>query len=261
VAVASPKGGSGKTTMSLNLAVSLAEAGLKVVLVDADPNGDVLSAISARERATMGLFDAVAGEVDSSQLLLSTAIPNLKVVPSMGPVVPHGISDRLSDATMTRLVFEGLRGGADIVVVDTPAGMFGMTAQILDVATHVLGVLQAESIAKRSFTMFERGLKAHGNPPEVLGVVLNMFQRSHRASLSVLLDAGLDMPDSWLFQTTIPRNDVFLDASEAGRPVRFAESDAGPVVSLLFDTLASEVRDRLQLVQTATRRLEGSFLV
>lgn len=261
VAVASPKGGSGKTTLSLNVSVSLAQAGLRVVLVDADPNGDVLSAISARERATMGLFDAVAGEVDASQLLLNTAIANMKVVPSMGPVVPHGLADRLADATMTRLVFEGLRGGADIVVVDTPAGMFGMSAQVLEVSTHVLGVLQAESIAKRSFTMFERGLKALADPPEVLGVVLNMFQRSHRASLSVLLDAGIDMPESWLFQTTIPRNDVFLDASEAGRPVRFADSDAGPVVSLLFDTLASEVRERLQLVQAEAPTLEGSFLV
>jgi chromosome partitioning protein len=183
VAVASPKGGSGKTTVSLNLAVSLAESGLKVVLVDADPNGDVLSAIAARERATMGLFDAVAGEVDASQLLLDTAVTNLKVVPSMGDEVPVGISERLGDSTMTKLVLEGLRGGADIVIVDTPAGMFGMTAQILDACTHVIGVLQAESIAKRSFTMFEKGLAALPTSPEVLGVVLNMFQRSHGASL------------------------------------------------------------------------------
>jgi chromosome partitioning protein len=261
IAVASPKGGSGKTTLSLNLAVSLAESGLRVVLVDADPNGDVLSAISARGRATTGLFEAVAGDVDAAQLLLNTAIPNLKVVPAMGPNVLDGIAERLADSTMTRLVFQGLRGGADVVVVDTPAGMFGMTAQILEISTHVIGVLQAESIARRSFSMFQQGLNVLGHRPNVLGVVLNMFRRSHSASLAVLLDAGLDMPDGWLFQTTIPRNDVFLEASESGRPVRFTETDSASVISLLFDTLASEVKDRLALVQSVRPKLQGSFLV
>jgi hypothetical protein len=88
-----------------------------------------------------------------------------------------------------------------------------------------------------------------------------MFQRSHGASLSVLLDAAVDMPEDWMFQTTIPRNDVFLDASEAGRPVRFAQTGSASVVSLLFDTLASEVRERLKLVQAEPSTLEGSFLL
>lgn len=261
VAMASPKGGSGKTTLALNLAVSLAQSGLSVVLVDADPNGDVLSSISARERATAGLFDAVAGEVDASQLLLNTAVANLKVVPSLGPSLPHGISNRLSDTTMCRLVFDGLRSGADVVVVDTPAGMFGISAQVLELCTHVIGVLQAESIAKRSFSMFRQGLDALVRSPTVAGVALNMFRRSHGASLSVLLDAGVDLPESWLFQTTIPRSDVFLEASDAGKPIRFAESDAASLISLLFDTLASEVRERLGLSQTKRPKLAGSFVL
>src|SRR5439155_865289 len=51
IAVASPKGGSGKTTVSLNLSLALARRGLHVILVDGDVNGDVLSAVDAHGTA------------------------------------------------------------------------------------------------------------------------------------------------------------------------------------------------------------------
>jgi chromosome partitioning protein len=257
--IASPKGGCGKTTISLNLAVSLAKGGLNVVLVDTDPNGDVLSAISGRERTRRGgIFDALERGHDGSEFMLETVIERLRLVPATGGDATRRDPDMGTEGSW-QAVFRGLRDAADLVIVDLPAGMHGLTSRVLDGCTHVLGVLQAESIAKRSFSMFAKGLEALPRPPEVVGVVLNMFRRSHSASLSVLVDAG-DLPSSWLFETTIPRNDAFLDAAEQGMPVAFAAGDSSSFIGLLFDTLSKELADRMKLGKAEKAKALGSFL-
>lgn len=258
--IASPKGGCGKTTIALNLAVSLAKSGLRVVLVDADPNGDVLSAIAARERPRRGgIFDALERGHDGSEFELETVIERLRVVPATGGDAARRAPDMGTEGSWQE-VFRGMRDNADLVIVDLPAGMYGVTSRVLDACTHVLGVLQAETIPKRSFNMFQKGLEALPRAPEVVGVVLNMFRRSHSASLSVLVDAGVDLPSSWLFETTVPRHDVFLDAAEEGMPVALI-SGPGAFIGTLFETLATELGDRMKLGKTEKPKVVGSFLV
>jgi chromosome partitioning protein len=261
VGIASPKGGCGKTTIALNLAVSLAKSGLRVVLIDADPNGDVLSSIASRERVRSGVFDAITEDTEVSELEMDTAIPGLRVIPAMGDVVPQVLLEGGTDSGLCRRLFDVPARNADLVLVDLPAGMFGMSSEILGACSHVLGVLQAEAIPKRSFEMFRRGLDVRRQSPEVVGVILNMFRRNHSASVSVLVDAGLELPDHWVFETSIPRNDAFLDASAAGMPLTMTDGDSAAVIALLFDALAAELRDRLGLSMPAPRARPASFLV
>jgi chromosome partitioning protein len=258
--IASPKGGCGKTTIALNLAVSLANAGLRVVLVDADPNGDVLSSIAGRERPRRGgIFDALERGHDGSELELETVIERLRVVPATSGDAARRAPDMGEEGSWPD-VLRGIRDHADIVIVDLPAGMYGLASRVLNGCTHVLGVLQAETIPKRSFSMFQKGLESLPRAPEVVGVVLNMFRRSHSASVSVLADAGVDFPASWMFETTIPRNDAFLDAAEEGMPVALA-GNSGTFIGLLFDTLAKELMDRMKLGKTEKAKVAGSFLL
>jgi chromosome partitioning protein len=260
LAIASPKGGCGKTTIALNLAVSLANGGLRIVLVDADPNGDVLSSIAGRERPRRGgIFDALERGHDGSEFELETVIDRLRVVPATSGDVARRAPD-MGEQGAWQDVLWGIRDHADLVIVDLPAGMHGLASRILDACTHVLGVLQAETIPKRSFSMFQKGLESLPRAPEVVGVVLNMFRRSHSASLSVLADAGVDFPASWMFETTIPRNDAFLDAAEEGMPVALA-GNSGTFIGLLFDTLAKELVERMKLGKTEKAKAVGSFLL
>jgi cellulose biosynthesis protein BcsQ len=127
--------------------------------------------------------------------------------------------------------------------------MFGATTQILQAATHVIGVLQAEAIANRSFTRFVEALRALPDErrPEVVGIVVNMLQTRVGASLAVFQSAVTDLPGDWLFETTIPRHRAFLDATHAGLPLRHLDDVAPPAVAWLFDNLAAEVAERLRL--------------
>lgn len=260
VAIASPKGGCGKTTISLNLAVALARTGLRVTLVDADPNGDVLSALASRARSTSGVFDALALDADASTMLIQTAVPGLSVVPAMGEDVASSLQDpAVPDSGMWRRLLEGLPD-ADVVLVDLPAGMFGMSGEVLGACSHVVGVLQADVVPKRSFEMFRRALDARIDAPEVLGVILNMFERSLPASVSVLLDAGDDLPSGWLLETTIPRNRVFSDANEQGLPVSMSEAAQARTIGVLFDAIADELRTRLGIAAPSVRQPKAFLL-
>jgi cellulose biosynthesis protein BcsQ len=249
VAVVSPKGGCGKTTVALNLAVSLARQGRSVLLVDADINGDVLSAIDSRSRAEVGTYDLLTGVGLIERALLPTMLPKLKILPAVGRELPHPDLLMADHTRRWRTLMSELAERAEIVLVDAAAGMFGSAYQLLRASTHVLGVLQAERIADRSFVRFMDALQTlpGDQRPAVLGVVLNMLQTKHDGSLSVMLNACHDFPSDWLFETSIMRHPAFLDATHAGVPLRNLDEYAPPAVAWLFDTHAGEVTQRLKL--------------
>lgn len=255
VAVVSPKGGCGKTTVSLNLALSLARQGRSVVLVDADVNGDVLSSIDARSRASIGAFDVLFGRGSLDEALIKTVLPNFQILPAVGNRLPSA-SELASDRTAAwRGLLEDLSRRAEVVLVDTPAGMFGVTHQILGAASHVVGVLQAEQIAARSFERFSEGVEAvpAARRPSVAGIVVNMLLTRQDASMSVFQSACQDLPAEWLFDTSIPRHVTFLDATHAGVPLRHLDEQAPPAIAWLFDTLAAELANRIALGVTGAR--------
>ena len=248
LSVASPKGGCGKTTVALNIALSLARQGRSVILVDADINGDILSSIDARHRAEHGAFEVLIGAAAIDEALLGTVLPRFKILP-VGNKLPSAatLSADLASAWSALLLDLSMR--AELVIVDTPAGMFGITQQVLRASTHVLGVLQAEVVANRSFARFAEGLESipEEHRPDIVGIVINMLQTTHSASLSVFQGACTDLPSKWLFDTSIPRHNVFLDSTAAGVPLRHLDEQAPPAIAWLFDNLAAEIVERLGL--------------
>jgi chromosome partitioning protein len=249
VAVASPKGGCGKSTIALNLSLSLARRGNSVMLVDSDVNGDVLSALDARDKVKIGALDVIHERLHLRDAVMNTVLSQFKLVPAVGKELPPlDVLDADHTERWRELLTEASKQ-ADIVVVDTPAGMLGTTRQVLASCTHVIGVLQAEAIAERSFQRFTQALERLPGP-QLLGVVLNMLQTRHGVSLNVLQNTCSSEIGPWLFDTTIPRHPAFLDAAATGSPLRRLDDNAPPAVAFLFDNLASEVAERLGLVTT-----------
>jgi capsular exopolysaccharide synthesis family protein len=117
IVVTSPNPGEGKSTTASNLAAVLAQAGDRVILVDAD-----MRRSSLRKRfggsSSFGLTGLLYNDVhDPSLALVSTAWQNLRLLPA--GVLPPNPSELLTSNRMTRLI-EKLRGMADYVIFDTP---------------------------------------------------------------------------------------------------------------------------------------------
>ena len=129
LAITSQKGGVGKTTVSVNLAYSLARRGWNTLLVDTDPQGSVGLSLSEKARKCKGLYDAVNSGASAEGMILGTRLPELKILTSGKP---HGyfeaVQPGIDGVAAMRRVVDDLRGRKqfDVVLIDTPAGLQGM---------------------------------------------------------------------------------------------------------------------------------------
>lgn len=253
IAMCSPKGGVGKSTLTLNLAFSLAQRGLRVVLVDADVNGDQMSMLDARTKPLKGAYDLLddAGLSPDTvgQALLPTSVNGLKLLPATGAELPQSALERKDRSASWNRLFAKIGADTDVILVDCPAGMLETTRDVLSSASHVVGVFQSEMVSGRSFEMFGKALAAipEGRRPKVAGVVVNMFNGKSKASLEAFQRISADSGSGRLFDTTIPRHDAFQTASLQGAPLRFAEAEGANTVAFLFDMLADELVARAGL--------------
>ncbi len=169
IQVTSPDMGDGKSTLAANLAVSIAQSGKRVVLVDADLRRPRLHKMMGLAANLTGLAPVIAGQAALADAVQQTAVPGLSVLPC-GPTPPNPAelltSPRLKD------VFDELRTRYDFVLVDTPP-LLAVTDPCV-VAPRVDGVVLTMRMSKQSRPKAERArdiLMTLG--VKVLGVVVN----------------------------------------------------------------------------------------
>ncbi len=243
VCVTSPKGGSGKTTVALNLAVAFARRGSRVLLVDADDDG-VLLAINAKATTKAGAADVVAGKASLAEATMKTRLPGLQIVPT---------GDFPMDAPSTAwgwpALFKAARAQADIILVDTSAALRGPSGGACAAASHALVVVHAEPAGIRGLPAHLRRIQAMREaPPSVVGIVLNMLDYRARVSLDALADVCAGPSGSWVFDVPIARSPAFMEAVARGVPVCRGERTNSATIGWVFETLASSLLERLGIV-------------
>lgn len=250
ITVASQKGGVGKTTMSLNLGLALARAGNRTLLMELDAQGSLCLSLGLPDRARPGIAEVLTGNEHVTNVLMKTRDPQLQVL-SVGRVDPTtvaGFEDALARAGVLGNMLKQLHGDFDLALIDCPAGLGKVTTRSLEISTHVLSPLQAEPLALRSLGQFlalVEKIRTEKNPNlKLLGIVLSMFDRTAAASLEVAETLWTKFPDGLIFDSVIPRDDVFLEASLRGSPLLLMQKRPPPLARL-FDQLATDVLDRI----------------
>jgi capsular exopolysaccharide synthesis family protein len=164
----------GKSTVTANLAISLARAGRRVTVICADPYRHRLEQILGA-RADIGLTQVLDGSVALSEALLPSKIKNLSLLPCGQPT---GGDAELSQSDAMEACFDSIRERSGFVLVDSPPLGDTDAVSLLPFVDAVLFVVDARHMHARSLAICRRQLDRHN--ADLLGIVFN------RASPSVI---------------------------------------------------------------------------
>jgi chromosome partitioning protein len=249
ISVVSSKGGTGKTTVALNLAVALAENGDNTLLIDVDPLGAIGLSLARNDTEWEGLAEYLIKNISLETAIIKTKLPSLSILPR-GRLDPlHvGIYEEILHSSETLKEITTTVGDAfRFIIIDTPSGLGNITRASLSVSGYALLPLQAESLSLRSISQTLRVIahvRENENPDlQLLGILPTMVQLHQDTSFNVMNMVWSSLPG--VLETHIPRAEIFAQASEKGLPVAFMGGQYPPE-ALRFELLVSEIKNIIQ---------------
>jgi chromosome partitioning protein len=256
LAIASQKGGVGKTTVALNLAVALAERGRRTLLADLDPQGGIALALAKGDTELLGLAELLMNEANPQQAVMVTHLPGLRLLPRgrLDASDVAAFEAELSSPGALDRALSRTEGDADFVILDTPSGLGRVTTAALIASDFVLLAFQTENLALRSIGQALRvveHVQATENPRlRLLGILPTLVERDRPTSLAVLGEIWNGFPDA--LETIVPRAESYARASELGIPVSFLTGATTPEARR-FDLLADELESRMDRMRGMER--------
>ena len=146
ITLSNNKGGSAKTTTTVSLAAALTETGLRVLVVDLDPQGSATFWLGGRE-SKVGLVEFSEGGVRVAQLVQTSSAQNVDLIPTSPSLVPSG-EKSLNDTGLALVRgFARLPDYWDIILVDTPPTVGYLSLAPLVACDHVLIPVEAHALA------------------------------------------------------------------------------------------------------------------
>ncbi len=252
IAIANMKGGVGKTTSSVNLAIGLANQGRRVLLIDMDPQGNV--AHSLRIKASQNtIYDLMAEDMVMDRVIREAVRPGLDVIPSNN--LAFGLENRLAAETLReKILGRRLRHvqNYDYVIIDTSPAMSLLTVNTLLYVERVVLVVSMDQMALigavQSLAGLKRILSVFESPEKEIAVLATMFNAATNGSKETLTALQEDPDLGPFLLPVVIRQDVKLSYAAASKksiweydPRARAAEDYSRLVEFLLKQEKNEV--------------------
>jgi chromosome partitioning protein len=218
IAVANRKGGVGKTTTAICLASFLGRRERKVLLLDLDPQNALSAALCPpRQKVTGGAVDIIRGGVEPRQVVSSTRLPNVDLIPYGGPESLSTEDESFFAVAARRRAFartlSGIAKGYAYVLIDSPPGASAIVQFALLLSESVIIPLQCQPLALRIMPRILGDIKQlieTANPRlEIEGVLLTMYDFWEPTSQNVAAQVWSYFPKKSTFRAVIRKSPVF----------------------------------------------------
>ena len=255
ITVANQKGGVGKTTTSVNLAAALSMGGLRVAVIDLDPQGNASTALGVEHLENAGIYEVLMGDLTMSQAIQKVkGFPSLECVSSstslaqaeieLVPMVAREM--RLKDA-IDELATARIEAGdpLDYIFIDCPPSLGLLTINALTAAKEMLIPIQCEYYALEGLAQllktYELVKKRLNSSLKLSTFVLTMFDGRTRLANDVADEIRKHYPNE-LIDIPIPRAVRVSEAPGFNQTVM--TYDASSPGAIAYMSVARELAER-----------------
>ncbi|MFQ5864153.1 MAG: ParA family protein [bacterium] len=260
IAIASQKGGVGKTTTAVNLSACLASLGNRVLLIDIDPQGSVATSFGyGRYDIKAGILDLFTQDIPPSETIHPTGLENFDFIPTniwSNNGTERQLIDAAGDAKLKHAI-KSLRHQYDFIIIDCPPSLGKLTYNALIASDSLIIPIQCEYYALKALGRFlkeTRRIKNEKNPNlKYRGFLLTMVDLRNNLTKIVIEKVRYTL-QGLVFNTIIPRNIRLAEVPFHGKPVIMFDKTCRGATSYM--DLACEIIGENGKIKSASERTE-----